>query len=35
MRMLKNAPKWKPGVQNGKTIRVKYSLPIMLDIKME
>jgi periplasmic protein TonB len=35
IRMLKNAPKWKPGVQNGKTIRVKYSLPIMLDIKME
>jgi periplasmic protein TonB len=35
IRMLKNAPKWKPGVQNGKTIRVRYSLPIMLDIKME
>ncbi|WP_394759959.1 energy transducer TonB [Flavobacterium sp.] len=35
VRMLRNAPKWKPGVQNGKTIRVRYSLPIMLDIKME
>jgi protein TonB len=35
IRMLKNAPRWKPGVQNGKTIRVRYSLPIMLDIKME
>jgi len=35
VRMLKGAPKWKPGVQNGKTIRVRYSLPIMLDIKME
>ena len=35
VRMLKSAPKWKPGVQNGKTIRVRYSLPIMLDVKME
>jgi periplasmic protein TonB len=35
IRMLKSAPKWKPGVQNGKTIRVRYSLPIMLEIKME
>lgn len=35
IRMLKNAPKWKPGVQNGKTIRVRYSLPIMLDIRTE
>ena len=35
IRMLKSAPKFKPGVQNGKTIRVRYSLPIMLDIKSE
>lgn len=35
IRMLKSAPRFKPGVQNGKTIRVRYSLPIMLDIKME
>ncbi|MFM9988895.1 energy transducer TonB [Flavobacterium sp.] len=35
IRMLKNAPRFKPGVQNGKTIRVRYSLPIMLDIKTE
>jgi periplasmic protein TonB len=35
VRMLKNAPKFKPGEQNGKKIRVKYSLPIMLDVKME
>ncbi len=35
IRMLRNAPKWKPGIQNGKTIRVRYSLPIMLDIKTE
>jgi periplasmic protein TonB len=35
IRMLKSAPRWKPGVQNGKTIRVRYNLPIMLDIKTE
>lgn len=35
IRMLRNAPRWKPGVQNGKTIRVRYSLPIMLDLKQE
>ncbi|MEO8235425.1 MAG: energy transducer TonB [Flavobacterium sp.] len=35
IRMLKSAPRFKPGVQNGKTIRVRYSLPIMLDIKTE
>jgi periplasmic protein TonB len=32
IRMLKSAPRWKPGVQNGKTIRVKYNLPIMLQL---
>lgn len=35
IRMLKNAPKWSPGEQNGKKIRVRYSLPIMLDIRTE
>ena len=35
MRMLKNAPKWRPGEQNGKKIRVRYSLPILLDIRAE
>lgn len=35
VRMLKSAPKWKPGVQNGNKIRVRYSLPIMLDIRAE
>ncbi len=34
IRLLKSAPKWKPGVQNGKTIRVRYSLPISLDLKV-
>ena len=28
VRVMKLMPKWKPGMQNGKTVRVKYSLPI-------
>jgi periplasmic protein TonB len=32
IRMLKKSPRWKAGIQDGKKIRVKYSLPIMLDI---
>lgn len=35
VRMLKGAPRFKAGEQNGKKIRVKYSLPILLDIKSE
>ena len=35
VRMLKNAPRWKPGIQNGKSIRVRYTQAIMLEIKME
>ncbi|WP_300564847.1 energy transducer TonB [Flavobacterium sp.] len=35
LRVLRSSPKWKPGVQNGKTIRVKYSLPIVVDINIE
>lgn len=35
IRMLKSAPKWSPGEQNGKKIRVKYSLPITIEIKAE
>lgn len=35
VRMLKNSPRWKPGVQNGKSIRVRYSLPILIDYKVE
>ncbi len=27
-RLLKNCPKWKPGIQNGRPVRVLYSLPI-------
>ena len=30
IRVLKKAAKWKPGVQNGRHVRVKYTLPIKL-----
>lgn len=33
IRMLKSATKWKPGIQNGKSVRVSYNLPIKLVIK--
>jgi len=29
-RVLKNCPKWKPGIQNGRPVRVLYSLPISI-----
>ncbi|HLN95185.1 MAG TPA: energy transducer TonB [Flavobacterium sp.] len=29
-RMLRKSPKWKAGVQNGRSVRVQYSLPIMI-----
>lgn len=32
-RMLKNSPKWKPGIQNGRPVRVSYSLPIKLNLQ--
>ncbi|WP_310555983.1 energy transducer TonB [Flavobacterium sp.] len=35
IRLLKTVPKWKPGVMNGKNVRVRYSLPITIDIKSE
>ena len=35
IRMLKSAPKWKPGIQNGKPVRVSYNLPIRLVIKSQ
>lgn len=35
VRMLKNAPRWKPGIQNGKPIRVSYSLPIKISVTNE
>src|SRR5690606_10018020 len=30
MRVLKNSPRWNPGEQNGKRVRVQYSLPITI-----
>jgi protein TonB len=30
IRVLQKSPKWKPGVQNGKNVRVLYSLPITI-----
>lgn len=30
--MLKKAKKWSPGIQNGRPVRVQYSLPIRLDL---
>lgn len=33
IRVLKLSPKWKPGVQNGKAVRVMYNLPLTLNLK--
>lgn len=32
VRVLQKAPKWKPGIQNGKPVRVAYQLPIVVEI---
>jgi len=32
VRMLKKAPKWKPGIQNGRPVRVQFTLPIQLNL---
>ncbi|HYK75610.1 MAG TPA: energy transducer TonB [Daejeonella sp.] len=32
IRLLKSMPKWKPGVQNGRNVRVAYTLPISLNL---
>ena len=32
VRILKLSPKWNPGIQNGKTVRVKYNLPIKFSL---
>ena len=29
MRVVKSMPKWKPGLQRGKPVRVRYTLPVM------
>ncbi|MDO4727679.1 MAG: energy transducer TonB [Bacteroidota bacterium] len=33
IRILKRAKKWNPGIQNGRKVRVNYTLPIQIDIK--
>jgi periplasmic protein TonB len=32
-RVLENSPRWAPGMQNGKTVRVQYALPITVNTK--
>jgi protein TonB len=32
-RVLENSPKWNPGMQQGKNVRVQYSLPITISTK--
>ncbi len=31
LRLLKSSPKWQPGIQNGRRVRVQFTLPILLD----
>lgn len=33
VRIVKSMPNWKPGKQNGKVVRVKYTLPISFSLK--
>jgi protein TonB len=33
LELLKGAKKWKPGLVNGKPVRVAYTLPIRLNLK--
>lgn len=35
IRILKESPKWLPGVTNGKPVRVKFTLPIQLNIDLQ
>lgn len=32
IRVMKRAPKWTPGIQNGKPVRVKYTVPVAFNI---
>ena len=32
VRLLKSVPKWKPGIQNGRAVRVAYTLPLSLNL---
>ena len=33
VRVVSGMPKWKPGKQQGKTVRVKYTLPVMFRLQ--
>ena len=33
VRVISSMPKWKPGVQNGKKVRVKYTVPVMFRLR--
>ncbi|MXV51625.1 TonB family protein [Pedobacter sp. HMF7647] len=35
VRLLKSSPKWKPGIQNGRPVRVAYTIPIMLNLEAQ
>jgi protein TonB len=35
MRVLRAAPKWKPGIQNGRPVRVQYQVPISFALQQE
>ena len=35
IRLIKDSPKWKPGIQNGRPVRVQYTLPIPFPIDNE
>jgi len=35
IRVLKNAPKWKAGIQNGRPVRVQYNVPISFTLQQE
>ena len=32
VRVLKAAPSWKPGIQNGRSVRVQYTMPIFFQL---
>ena len=35
MRVLRNSPKWKAGIQNGRPVRVQYTMPISFTLQTE
>ena len=35
VRVLKASPKWKPGIQNGRPVRVAYTMPISFALAQE